>query len=70
MPAVSKLRLASSIILTRNPESASDVYLVQRGVPQLRFMGGFWAFPGGIPLCRKIASQVITPRIMYSLIAA
>lgn len=40
------MRLASSIILTRGPETDPEVYLVERS-PKLRFFGGYWAFPGG-----------------------
>ncbi len=36
---------AASVLLTRGPGSP-DVYLVRRG-ENLRFFGGFWAFPGG-----------------------
>lgn len=43
MPSV---RLASSVILTRGPEKEPEIFLVRRA-PQLRFMGGYWAFPGG-----------------------
>jgi len=43
---MSEFRSASSIILTRGYGAELEVYLVHRS-PQLRFMGGFWAFPGG-----------------------
>jgi len=42
---VSDIIEASSIVLARGPRSP-EVYLVCRS-PQLRFMGGFHAFPGG-----------------------
>ena len=43
---MAKIRLASSIIMTRGDIKSPEIYLVQRN-PELRFMGGFWAFPGG-----------------------
>ena len=43
---MSKFRSASSIILTRGSGAELEIYLVHRS-PRLRFMGGFWAFPGG-----------------------
>lgn len=41
-----KTRLAAAVIMTRGPEAERQVFLVQRS-PELRFMGGYWAFPGG-----------------------
>jgi len=41
-----RVRYASSIVLTRGHGPALEVYLVERA-PQLRFFGGYWAFPGG-----------------------
>ena len=46
MHPVSSIRLASSIILTRGSDADPEIYLVKRA-PELRFMGGYWAFPGG-----------------------
>ena len=43
---MSEIRTASSIILTRGPDHNPEIYLVLRS-ERLRFMGGFWAFPGG-----------------------
>lgn len=43
---MSKTRLASSVIMTRGHDHAPEIFLVKRA-PQLRFMGGYWAFPGG-----------------------
>jgi len=43
---MSKTRLASSVILTRGNRDSPEVFLVQRS-PHLRFMGGYFAFPGG-----------------------
>jgi len=43
---MSKTRLASAVILTRGTDKEPEVFLVKRA-PQLRFMGGYWAFPGG-----------------------
>ena len=40
------IRFASSLIITRGSPDELEIYLVQRN-PELRFMGGFWAFPGG-----------------------
>src|SRR2546421_276398 len=42
---VSALAQAASVLLARGPEAA-EVLLVHRA-EQLRFFGGFWAFPGG-----------------------
>ncbi len=39
-------RVAVSLFLTRNPES-SEAFLAKRN-PELKFFGGFWAFPGGV----------------------
>ena len=38
-------RTAVSVLLTRDPTS-TEVYLVERS-PQLKFFGGYFAFPGG-----------------------
>lgn len=43
---MSEFRSASSIILTRGSGADLEIFLVHRS-PRLRFMGGFWAFPGG-----------------------
>ena len=42
---MSKKRKAVTIILTRDPNS-SEIYLVERN-PNLKFFGGYYAFPGG-----------------------
>jgi glyoxylase-like metal-dependent hydrolase (beta-lactamase superfamily II)/8-oxo-dGTP pyrophosphatase MutT (NUDIX family) len=42
---VSAITKAASVLLSRGPASP-EVLLVRRG-EQLRFFGGFWAFPGG-----------------------
>ena len=39
-------RFASSLIITRGKQDTLEVFLAQRN-PELRFMGGYWAFPGG-----------------------
>ena len=39
------IRKAVSILLTRDPNS-TEVYLVKRN-PELKFFGGYFAFPGG-----------------------
>lgn len=43
---MTKSRLAAAILITRERDDDTQVFLVQRN-PQLRFMGGYWAFPGG-----------------------
>lgn len=43
---MSSYRLASSLIITRDSHSEPEIFLVKRN-PKLRFMGGYWAFPGG-----------------------
>lgn len=43
---MSEFRSASSILLTRGSGADLEIFLVHRS-PRLRFMGGFWAFPGG-----------------------
>ena len=48
---MTKFRSASSIMLTRGSGSDLEIYLVRRS-PQLRFMGGYWAFPGGT-VCKE-----------------
>jgi glyoxylase-like metal-dependent hydrolase (beta-lactamase superfamily II)/8-oxo-dGTP pyrophosphatase MutT (NUDIX family) len=42
---MSQVAPAASVLLTRAPGSP-EVFVVRRS-PQLRFFGGFWAFPGG-----------------------
>jgi glyoxylase-like metal-dependent hydrolase (beta-lactamase superfamily II)/8-oxo-dGTP pyrophosphatase MutT (NUDIX family) len=42
---VSSIAQAASVLLARTPESGE--VLVVRRAEQLRFFGGFWAFPGG-----------------------
>lgn len=41
-----KTRLAAAVIMSRGHDAERHVFLVQRN-PELRFMGGYWAFPGG-----------------------
>jgi len=41
-----KTRLAAAILITRGSGQDTEVFLVQRN-PELRFLGGYWAFPGG-----------------------
>jgi glyoxylase-like metal-dependent hydrolase (beta-lactamase superfamily II)/8-oxo-dGTP pyrophosphatase MutT (NUDIX family) len=43
---MARLRHASSIVITRGSLESPEIFLVQRN-PKLKFMGGFWAFPGG-----------------------
>ncbi len=40
-------RTATSLLLTRCHSEAREVFLVERA-PELRFFGGYWAFPGGV----------------------
>ena len=46
MLAMSTIRRAATLILTRGPDSAPEVYLVKRA-DALKFFGGYWVFPGG-----------------------
>jgi|TARA_B100000315_G_scaffold28658_1_gene24418 8-oxo-dGTP pyrophosphatase MutT (NUDIX family) len=39
-------RLAASVILLRDTESGPEILYLRRN-PELRFMGGYWVFPGG-----------------------
>jgi len=41
-----RTRRATAVIMTRGGESDPQVFLAQRA-PTMRFMGGYWAFPGG-----------------------
>ncbi|HMQ21270.1 MAG TPA: MBL fold metallo-hydrolase [Planctomycetota bacterium] len=41
------VRSSASVVLTRFGSSAIEVFLVQRA-PALRFLGGYWALPGGV----------------------
>ncbi len=41
------MRRSSAILLTRQVDSRTQIYLVERS-PKLRFFGGYWAFPGGV----------------------
>ena len=43
---MAKSRLAAAIVITRGSGQETEVFLVQRN-PELRFLGGYWAFPGG-----------------------
>ena len=42
-----RMRHSSAVLLTRGEGEALEVFLVERA-PQLRFFGGYWAFPGGV----------------------
>ena len=42
-----RIRQASTVVLTRSAGADLQVYLVLRA-PELRFYGGYWAFPGGV----------------------
>ena len=41
------MRDAASVLLTRGEGDGLEVFLVERS-PELRFFGGYWAFPGGV----------------------
>ncbi len=41
------IRTSSSVLLTRGAGADLEVLLVERS-PALRFLGGYWAFPGGV----------------------
>ena len=43
---MSKTKLAAAVLLTRGNNEDRQVFLVRRN-PKLRFLGGYWAFPGG-----------------------
>jgi glyoxylase-like metal-dependent hydrolase (beta-lactamase superfamily II)/8-oxo-dGTP pyrophosphatase MutT (NUDIX family) len=43
---MSKIRFASTIILSRGSDDDPEVYLTKRA-PELKFFGGYWVFPGG-----------------------
>ena len=43
---MSKVKLASSVILSRGHGADTQVFLCLRA-PELRFFGGYWVFPGG-----------------------
>ncbi len=43
---MSKVKLASSVILSRGQGADTEVFLCLRA-PELRFFGGYWVFPGG-----------------------
>ena len=43
---MAKSRLAAAVLITRESADDTQVFLVQRN-PKLRFLGGYWAFPGG-----------------------
>jgi ribonuclease/clavin/mitogillin len=40
-------RIATAVLLTRGTGDAVEVFCVLRS-PELRFFGGYWAFPGGV----------------------
>ncbi len=44
--AMSRIKLAATVILTRGPVDNPEVYLTRRA-PELKFFGGYWVFPGG-----------------------
>jgi len=41
------MRRSAALLLTREAPEGPEIYLVERA-PQLRFFGGYWAFPGGV----------------------
>ena len=41
------IRHSAAVFLTRSDGGAPRIYLVERA-PELRFFGGYWAFPGGV----------------------
>ncbi len=41
------MRHSTAVVLTRQSRTGVEVYLVERA-PELRFFGGYWAFPGGV----------------------
>jgi glyoxylase-like metal-dependent hydrolase (beta-lactamase superfamily II)/8-oxo-dGTP pyrophosphatase MutT (NUDIX family) len=43
---MSKIRFASTVILSRGPDEDPEVYLTKRAA-ELKFFGGYWVFPGG-----------------------
>lgn len=43
---MSKIKLASTVVLSRGPDEDPEVYLTKRAA-ELKFFGGFWVFPGG-----------------------
>jgi len=43
---MSRIKLASAVILSRGPDDDPEVYLTLRA-PELKFFGGYWVFPGG-----------------------
>lgn len=43
---MSRSRVSAAVCLVRGEGDARECYLVRRN-PELRFLGGFWAFPGG-----------------------
>lgn len=49
---MSKIKLASTVVLSRGADEDPEVYLTKRAA-ELKFFGGFWVFPGG-NLNRKI----------------
>lgn len=44
---MSRQRVATAVLLTRGEGPSVEVYGVLRA-PELRFFGGYWAFPGGV----------------------
>ncbi len=73
---MSAIAEAASVLLTRGPDSP-DVLLVRRAA-ELRFFGGFWAFPGGkvhasdaaVPLVWDIDSEIIADGLAFRRVAA
>jgi endoribonuclease LACTB2 len=43
---MSRIKLASTVILSRGADDDPEVYLTLRA-PELKFFGGYWVFPGG-----------------------
>ena len=44
---MSRQRIATAVLLTRGAGEGVEVFGVLRA-PELRFFGGYWAFPGGV----------------------
>lgn len=44
---MSSPRPSSAVLVTRGNPRNPEIYLIQRS-PELRFLGGYWAFPGGV----------------------
>lgn len=62
---MSTIRLASSLIITRGTDDDPEIFLVRRN-PELRFMGGYWAFPGGTVMTEDYLSDYESMDITFS----